>query len=398
MPTAESLRIRRLRLKHYRSIAECDLELGRIAFFVGPNGSGKSNVVDSLRFLAQALRDNLDNALRQRGGVNEVRRRSNGHPRHFTVEVHGSVGLKSFTYRFTVGAASGKGYRVSEEYCRVEGGDVLSPTKEEFHVRSGNFEQNSTGVNVSLYEDRLALPILSGVSPLLRAIYDALSAMDVFSPSPEVMKSALTPDLGDRLIRDGSNIASVIHHMQTHDPETLASVEETLSKIVPGIQSVSRADAGSWETLEFKQDVAGARHGWTFPATSVSDGTLRALGVLTAIYALPLNGVYPPVVIEEPETALHPAAAGVLLEALREASGRRQILVTSHSPDLLDSTSIQVTEVFAVRSVSGTTKVNVLDQVGQEALRERLFTVGELLRVDQLQPDEGQMAGQEVLL
>ena len=102
--------------------------------------------------------------------------------------------------------------------------------------------------------------------------------------------------------------------------------------------------------------------------------------------------VMSPVGIEEPESALHPAASGLLLDAIRDASQRRQILVTSHSPDLLDSPSITVDELFAVRSVSGTTVVDRPDAAAQVALKESLFTAGELVRADQLQPEIGGVA------
>lgn len=56
------------RLRQYRSIKGCDVRLGSLTVLIGPNGSGKSNFVDSLRFVAQALDESLDHALRERGG------------------------------------------------------------------------------------------------------------------------------------------------------------------------------------------------------------------------------------------------------------------------------------------------------------------------------------------
>ena len=54
-------------------------------FLVGPNGSGKSNFLDALCFVSDALNTSLDHALRDRGGIQEVRRRSGGHPNHFSI-------------------------------------------------------------------------------------------------------------------------------------------------------------------------------------------------------------------------------------------------------------------------------------------------------------------------
>ena len=66
----------RVVLRNYKSIAACDVSPAQLTFLVGPNGSGKSNFLDALRFVADAVRFSLDHALRDRGGIGEVRRLS----------------------------------------------------------------------------------------------------------------------------------------------------------------------------------------------------------------------------------------------------------------------------------------------------------------------------------
>ncbi len=56
-------------------------------FLVGLNGAGKSNFIDALHFMTDSLTSNMDHALRLRGGIKEVRRRSRGHPNHFAISV-----------------------------------------------------------------------------------------------------------------------------------------------------------------------------------------------------------------------------------------------------------------------------------------------------------------------
>ena len=70
--------ITRVVIRNYKSIGACNVRLGPLSILVGPNGSGKSNFVDALRFITDALRYSLDHALRDRGGIHEVRRRSSG--------------------------------------------------------------------------------------------------------------------------------------------------------------------------------------------------------------------------------------------------------------------------------------------------------------------------------
>ncbi|MBI3973246.1 MAG: ATP-binding protein [Chloroflexi bacterium] len=121
----------------------------------------------------------------------------------------------------------------------------------------------------------------------------------------------------------------------------------------------------------------------------MSDGTLRALGVLVALLqARSSTGPPIPLVgIEEPETALHPAAVAILLDSLRDASHSTQVVVTSHSPDLLDSKDVETDSILAVTAEDGPTRIAPLDDVSRSVLRERLYTAGELLRMNQLTPE-----------
>jgi len=120
----------------------------------------------------------------------------------------------------------------------------------------------------------------------------------------------------------------------------------------------------------------------------MSDGTVRALGILVALFQSG-NGAGPVTLvgIEEPEIALHPAAAGLLRDGLREASRSTQVIVTSHSGDLLDNGELDPASILAVYADKGSTHIAPLDAAGKTALRDRLYTPGELLRMDQLRPD-----------
>ena len=84
---SSSVFITRVVLRNYKSIGYCNVRLGPLTYLVGANGSGKSNFLDALRFVSDSLRTTLDHALRERGGIGEVRRRSGGHPNHFGVKL-----------------------------------------------------------------------------------------------------------------------------------------------------------------------------------------------------------------------------------------------------------------------------------------------------------------------
>lgn len=376
-------------MRQFKSVRRCDVRLNRLALLVGPNGAGKSNVLDALRLTSEALNTSLEHALRDRGGVSEVRRRSTGHPTHFRVELDFAGPTSAGAYSFEIAAVRGGEYRVSREECRVVE-SALGGQEHRFRVQDGELISSSGDTPLPrVLNDRLFLVAVSGLEEY-RSVYDGLSTMQVYNLNPGQMRQLQKPDCGELLHRDGSNSASVLERLRREAPEQKARVEAYLREIVEGVDGVDREGLSSWEGLRFRQRVEGSTHTWDFPATSMSDGTLRALGVLIALFATPPT-ISGPLGIEEPEAALHPAASAVLMEALRDASERRQVLATSHSPDLLDVPGLQPDELVAVRAVEGTTLIGPPDRASRLALRDQLYGAGELLRTDQLQPDYEQL-------
>ena len=381
-PTA----ITRVVLRNYKSIAACDVELPPLTFLVGPNGSGKSNFLDALRFIAQALRFSPEHALRERGGVNEVRRRSRGHPNHFEVRVNFRVPDATGLYGFEIGARPKGRYFVRREHCIVQ---AATPERSGFfRIEDGRHRSSSmsppppTGGSDRLY----LLP--ASTYEVFRPVYDTLAGMGFYNLNPAQIRELQSPDPGDLLDRDGGNIASVLDRMKSDSPSDVERIGQYLASVVPGTSSVEPRTVGPKLTLEFRQQVRGDPNPWRFLANNVSDGTLRVLGVLAALFQRPGASRSARLVgIEEPETALHPAAAGVLADILHEASRRVQVIVTSHSADLLDRETIPPESILAVVSEDGETKVARPDEAGHVTLRDGLFTVGELLRMNQLAPD-----------
>lgn len=366
--------IRRVRLKNYKSIGACDVQLGPLTFLVGPNGAGKSNFLDALRFTADALRTSLDHALRERGGFLNVRRRGMERPKHFGIRLDLTLpGGDMGWYGFEIAAAQDAAYTVKQEQCVAPGAHF---THQEGQVIS------SFATPPAASPDRLYLVNASGL-PGFRPIYDALSKMGFYNLNPNRIRDLQDSDRGDLLARDGGNIASVIAWLSREDPASKQRLDEYLSKVSPGLQRVLPQVLGPKATLSFRQATTDANRFWDFLASDMSDGTLRAVGVLAALFQrLPLIG------IEEPELALHPAAAGVLHDALREASARTQVVVTSHSPDLLDNKDINPAELLSVIWEGNETRIGPLDEAGRTTLRDHLYTPGELLRMGKLEPDQ----------
>lgn len=371
-------------IKNYKSISACEVPLQPLTFLIGPNGSGKSNFLDALRFVGDALRTSLDHAVRDRGGVNEVRRRSYGRPRHFGMRLDFVLGRDVGHYAFSIADEPNGAYRVQSEECLIRTADTFA-ARSAYRVENGRVQVSTEATLPPATRDRLFLVAASSL-PAFRPVYDALSRMGFYNLNPDEIRDLQPPDPGDLLARDGRNIASVWGRLT---PDTRERVEEYLAKVVPGVTGVGVQRVGPKETLSFRQQVDPKRKPLVFQAVNMSDGTLRALGILVALFQAQSRSRPPaPLIgIEEPEVALHPAAVAVILGALRSATRRTQVIVTSHSPDLLDTERIASDEILGVQSRAGATEIAPIDDVGRRALRRRLYTAGELLRMGQLRPD-----------
>lgn len=380
---SDTVFIRRVVLRNYKSIGNCDVRLQPLTYLVGQNGAGKSNFLDALHFVRDALAGSLDNAINERGGLNEVRRRSGGHPNHFGIrmEFHLKDGRDGW-YAFKIGAMPGRGYEVQHEECVISG-IGKGPF---FRIIKGKLDASSEATFPSITADRLALVAASGFTAF-RPVFDELTAMGFYNLNPKLMRELQKPQDGRLLKPVGENIASVIGHLERVAPDRVNIIKEYLQSVVPMVHGMERKAIGPMETLEFRQKMAGTHDPWRFLAQNMSDGTLRALGVMTAL--LQGNIDYSPTLIgiEEPETALHPAASAALREVLVHASRHTQVLVTSHSPDLLDDRNIDADSILSVVSEGGETKIAPLDEASRQVLRDHLFSAGELLRMNQLAPD-----------
>ncbi len=384
--TQHDLSIRRVAIRNYKSIGMCEVELSHLTILIGRNGAGKSNFLDALRFVSDSLQNSVDYAFKTRGGIESVRRRSTGHPRNLMIELTLSLSDDCTSkYTFEIGAKQKAGFIIKRERLSINRPDGKCIAH--YSTQSGELRQSSEENMPPVSPDRLYLVAASSL-PVFREVYDFLITMGFYNLNPEGMKELQSPDAGELLHHDGSNIASVLSRISTHSPDVLSRMRDYLRKIVPGITDVKRVSLGPKETLEFRQEVKGSKSPWKFYAGSMSDGTLRALGSLLAVSQFADPSSFSRMIgIEEPETALHPSAAGALMDALTEASEHTQILLTTHSPDLLDTFDVDRHTLLVVSSLQGETQIAPIDKASMQALREHLYSAGELHRKDQLEPD-----------
>jgi predicted ATPase len=366
----------RVSLSNYKSIAQCDVQLRPLTVLVGQNGSGKSNFVDAPHFVADSLRVSLTYAMERRGGFKQVVRHRSG----TVLQLH-------LWFRLKTGITGEFGLEIDRGLVRTE---TLSLTHNgigiaQYARHGSSMTAHAHGEKLAapaVLSDRLGLVALSGFEAF-REAYDSLAAMHFYQFDPVAMRNAQDPSETDALQSDGSNIASVWRRLQQIHPDVASRLTDYVGSIVPGVRRIRHFKIRPKETLKFEQ--ASDAGTMSLTAASMSDGTLRALGALVASRqgneTVPVSAVF----IEEPETALHPGAVAVLMDAFREASQETQIVITSHSPDVLDHVNLDEDSLLVTEWHDAATVIAPVSRASEEAVRRHLYTPGELLRMGQLQ-------------
>ena len=190
-------------------------------------------------------------------------------------------------------------------------------------------------------------------------------------PPPRDPQPADLPD--DRLLPDGSNLALVLNRIeQTGDTRLGDLVRKSFPRFERFSTRISGGTAQFWlHETDFATPV---------PPTRLSDGMLRLISVLAALFS-----PSPPALlcIEEPELGLHPDTAASLADVLMEASGRIQLVVTTHSASLLSGLSTEPDTVVTCERPGDRT---VLERLDPEKLALWLddYTLGDVWRMGAL--------------
>jgi predicted ATPase len=375
--------IKQLVLKRFRSIPSEHITFDNPTIFVGRNGSGKSNLVSAFAFLAEAMASPLQAVFDKAGGISAVRNRSAGHgyPPHLGLRVdfgqlNGNV--TSGHYAFEVKALPNYGFSVVQEQCFVADGRGGSSW---FERESTKFRSNVGGVNPAIDPSSLSLPLVGGeakFAPVLRT----LAAMRVYSIEPGKLRDMQEPDIGTSLKSDGGNVTSVLREIERRSEGDFQRISDTLATIVPNTKRVQVKKHGKNLSLEFTQEWGDDKN-LKFEGFSMSDGTLRAIGLLAAVFQRPVPSL---IVIEEPEATIHPGALESVLDLLRHASKLMQVVITTHSPELLDAKWIDDRHLRIVEWTEGATRVAPVTDAARQALHNHLMGAGDLLRSNALEP------------
>jgi predicted ATPase len=391
--------LRSARIRHYKSLDDTTIEFAQpVTVIVGPNAVGKSNLVDCLRFVRDAVASDLEHAIGLRGGLTRVRQWSRTKPFKISIGLEfeqsfDSLAPEPASYEFTIQSQTGGAYVVEHEraVCGEEVSVQASHDEAPFQAiddagfvrdKSGKVTRNDRRLHEKpLRPDQLAI----GVSPFFENLGDPIASFikewRFSSIYPNTLRQPESLDKDTELSEDGRNWASVLKAMRRSQrgKAALEKAFEAMRSLIPSFRDVSVATAGSFLVPLFRFQAGDQVN--EFDPVQLSDGTLRVFGILLALYQTPAPGL---LIIEEPEQTVHPGALGVLVDAIREASETTQIVLTTHSPHLVDH--FEPEEIRVVSLEDGLTKVSPIKATQMEAVKQRLMSLEEFMLAEGLQP------------
>lgn len=327
-------------IRNFKSLSTVDVQLHpKVTVIVGPNAVGKSNFVDALRFLRDSAKGSIEDAIARRDGMARIRPHDANDESVLKLRAHmaHSDQRRDQDIYFeveTTGAASDVAVSFSEH------GDPGEPWSA---IRTWKF-----------------------------------SALDV-----QTLRNLSTQDTDEPLRDDGSNWASVIRtaSRSTQGLRMLERVTEMMQVVLPEFQNVVVLKAGSYLVPNFYFE--GKDHSVScFDPVQLSDGTLRIFGILLSLYQTPAPSL---IVIEEPELFVHPGVLTMLAEAFQEVSETTQIIVTTHSPQLIEHFAPE--QIRIVTMAEGATYIAPIKKTQREAVQQGLMSLGEFMAAEGLQPE-----------
>ncbi len=333
--------LRSIEVHGFRSISHATVPLGNLTVLVGPNGSGKSNVLNVLRLLNATIRFDLSTAIEVFGGFSHILRHDGetsrvriaidavvtkhaheGAPDRYMLEISQSQrSVLNRSEEFTFKRFRGQGRRITVNGSTVTFGPAVGKGGRQLQLA----DAQTTGLSTL---PRLA-PDQGGEG--IDAFAGFVSSIVVLEPN---VVAARQPSrlYGSSLEEDASNLADALFRLKENDPQSFEDLKQDLGQCLPGLRDIQFATVGGAARSVVVQLVEG---GLSEPVDllDASFGTVRLLSLLTMLH----DPSPPPfIAIEEVDHGLHPYALDVLVDALRAASERAQILVATHSPTFVN--------------------------------------------------------------
>ncbi len=349
--------IEQIAIRNYKSLRDICIKMGPLSVLIGPNESGKSNLLDVFAFLRDFVVKG-EEALSKRGGFETLVWAGNASQNicfntKGSLQIHGKS--HSFEYGLELaGTRYGSASIAKEVFSLYHGGEfrkLLELAAGDSTAYMYDLEGKKLGgFGSGRVQSSLANVQPWGQSEFIAAFATEVRQWEVYDPVPALMRMKMPAKKELKLSAQGENLATVLHTLHSEFPEDFKKIEDYLRMLVPEnrqLLSFLTEEGQTYpgmllEAIPFK-----------IPAMSFSDGTLRLLAFLTIVYSPDST---PLVCFEEPENYIHPHGLELIVDLLKQASTRRQVLATTHSPHVLNF--VPADRVFVLEKDNGATKIN----------------------------------------
>ena len=353
--------LKRITVMGFRSLRDVTLsDLGPVTVLIGPNGSGKSNLLGAVQMLRMLAFGSLQLFVGRNGGASFLLHYGPRTTPEMVVEVEFQGEHEAHQYQARLVPAAGESLLFQEE--RI--GHRKSSNDDWNWVSSGGYRETLVAKGLDSAEAFTICDLLQGLN--FYHFHDT-------SLTSELRTHARRQD--DRYLQSsGSNLAAFLLRLKISTrPEEQAAfrrIEGMLRQVAPFLRTLepTEIDAGAvrLDWIDDRNERFGVAH--------LSDGTLRALALFTAL-GQPVQQLPLFCVIDEPELGLHPAALALFCELVRSASAHCQILLATQSPLLLDH--FEPHEVIVAERVDHATSFHRLEAADlEEWLKE--YTLSDL--------------------
>jgi predicted ATPase len=373
-----------LTIQGFKAVFDASLSaLGPFTLLIGRNGSGKSSAVEAIQWLRDATFLGVAAATSGYGGFDDLCNRRSTSVR-FDLLYQRDEHARPVHYVLEVGARKpGAPAGVRHEHCVVGRTSGAHTAIRSRTLPTGQVSRSVRGLGRPLIMrdgNELALRFTrtrgTGSAPdlvdfLERAVFLRLSPTAIAAPS-RMEPRAWRPLLSD----DGHDLASLLMRMSV---KQLGRVAQRLHDIFPDVEGLTVEPVGQEHrfTVRERMRARGGTRRFDIPSSLLSEGMRRLVAIFALLEAKPRPSL---LVIEEIENGLDPWTLQHVLDALQDASGEIQILLTTHSPFLLDH--VDPSQVIHVRRQKGDTTYQRVSEIAQVARYEGVLAPGAMYLSD----------------
>ena len=324
------MRLQSLRVRNFKAIVDSKtVKLGPLTAFIGNNGAGKSSLIEALETYQSILRDGLDIAMQRWLGIEHVRHKGQEAKERL------SEAVNPISFELAMGDSPRKVRRLALTVNNDPAANRMFIASERVSRSDGTWmERDQMGAMQSYGAGRSILT--TSLDEVAVRLGDDVLAWQFLTMTPERMGLPVPQQRtkGDvRLAHDGSNVADFLLDLRRQDQNAFDGIVETMSYVLPYAKDIQPTLTSS--EIERKAWLQLTEANFKVPGWLLSTGTLRLLALL----ALLRHPNPPPlIVVEEIENGLDPRSVHLIVEEIRNAvlSGVTQVIVTTHSPYLLD--------------------------------------------------------------